>query len=76
MDRRGISFAHQGMGVCNTFNPQFSTGFPRPCHRSPTIYPRGLWRTGVSVVDPVPVAGLNGGVGAMDHELAGRMLPG
>jgi signal transduction histidine kinase len=30
MGRWGISMAHHGMGDCNSFNPQFSTGFPRP----------------------------------------------
>jgi hypothetical protein len=64
------------MGVCNTFNPQFSTGFPRPFLPEGPVIHGALWKTGASVVDPVLVAGLDGGVGSVDHELAGRMLPG
>jgi hypothetical protein len=40
------------MRLCNTFNPQFSTGSPRLLSSITAPYPRGLWTTGISIVDP------------------------
>jgi hypothetical protein len=54
MGRCAICMAQRGMGVCNTFNPQFPPGFPRPFPPAAPVVHEGLWRTRCGRLDPSP----------------------